>query len=138
MHMAKTAKIIMGPQPNAMHNPRPKTGAQMFHLCSILLMNITIGLLPDSQCLAANERDMGMQSSLKCTIMYTHLKPHETLVRCGPYLSNVLTSALIPGKTGYGGVFALRAPCAHHARYFYDDFPRLSPQVYHCRMKPSS
>ena len=35
-----------------------------------------------------------------------------------------------------GEVFALCAPCVHPAGYFYDDFPRLSPQIYHCRMKP--
>ena len=29
-------------------------------------------------------------------------------------------------------------PCAHPARYFYDDFTRLSPQVSHYRMKPRS
>ena len=50
----------------------------MFQLCSIMPMNIIIGLVPDGQCLAANERDVGMQSSLLCTIMYTHLKLHET------------------------------------------------------------
>ena len=58
----------------------------MFHSCSIIPMNIIIGLLPnsqslaaDSQSLAANERDVGMQGSLVCTITETHLKPHETL-----------------------------------------------------------
>ena len=29
-------------------------------------------------------------------------------------------------------------PCAHLARYFYDDFPKLSPRVYHYHMKPPS
>ena len=29
-------------------------------------------------------------------------------------------------------------PCARPARYFYDEFPRLSPQVYHYRMEPPS
>ena len=40
--------------------------------------------------------------------------------------------------TDFGGVFALRAPCVHPACYFYDDFPKLSPQVDHYRMKPLS
>ena len=31
-----------------------------------------------------------------------------------------------------------RAPCAHPARYFYEDVPKLSPRVYHYRMKPLS
>ena len=39
-------------------------------------VNIMIGLLPDSQCLAANEKDAGIQLSLICTVMYTHLKLH--------------------------------------------------------------
>ena len=45
-----------------------------------------------------------MQSSLRCTIMYTHLKLHETsfgVLWRGPYLSRVLTSAHILGKTGH-------------------------------------
>ena len=50
----------------------------MFHPCFMIPMNIIIGLLPDSQFLAANEKDAGIQSSLICTIMYTHFKPHET------------------------------------------------------------
>ena len=29
-------------------------------------------------------------------------------------------------------------PCTRAARYFYDDFPKLSPWVYHYRMKPPS
>ena len=49
----------------------------MFHPCSTIPMNIIIGVLPDSQCLAANERDVGLQSSLICTILSTNLK-HET------------------------------------------------------------
>ena len=74
----------------------------MFHPCSMILMNIIIDLLPDNKCLAANERDVGMQSSLVCTIMYTHLKLHEhRLVRCGPYLSHIVTSALVLGNTGH-------------------------------------
>ena len=36
------------------------------------------------------------------------------------------------------GVFALRVPCTHPARYFYDDFPKLSPRVYHYHMNPLS
>ena len=62
---------------------RPKAGKQMFHPCFIIPMNI--GLLPDSQCLAANERDIRMQSSLICTIMYTHSNSMKhPLVCCGP------------------------------------------------------
>ena len=29
-------------------------------------------------------------------------------------------------------------PCARPARYFYDDFPRLNPQIQHYRMEPPS
>ena len=50
----------------------------MFRPCSKIPMNIIKSLLPDSQCLASNEADVGMQSSPICIIMYTHLKPHET------------------------------------------------------------
>ena len=100
--MPKTDKILIGPQPNVTHNPtRPRAGKQMFHPCSTITMNISIHLLLDSQCLAANERDMGMQASLICTIMYTTSNSMKhPLVRCGPYLSHILTLALIPGKTG--------------------------------------
>ena len=46
-----------------------------------------------SQCLAANERDMGMQSSLICTIVYTRIKLYETsfgalCLILVPYLNN--------------------------------------------------
>ena len=45
---------------------------------NIVPMNIIIGLLPDTHCLVAYERDVGVPSSRICTIMYTHLKLHET------------------------------------------------------------
>ena len=78
-HMAKTDKILIGPQPNVTHNPpRPNACKQVFDLCSTIPMSIITGRLPDSQRLAANERGVEMQSSLICTIMYTHLKLHET------------------------------------------------------------
>ena len=59
-------QILMGHQPNVTHNPpSPKAGKKMFHPCSIKVMSTIIGRLPDSQCVAANERDMGMQPSQK-------------------------------------------------------------------------
>ena len=36
----------------------------MLHPCSTMPVNIMRRLLPDSQCVAANERDVGMQPSL--------------------------------------------------------------------------
>ena len=80
VHMAQTAKILLGPKPNVTHNPpRPKAGKRMFHPCSRIPMNSIIGLLRDSQCLAANESDVGPQSSLTYTIMYPHLRLCETV-----------------------------------------------------------
>ena len=82
MYMAKTDKILVGSKPNVTHPQRPKAGKQMFHPCSIIPMNLIIGLLLYTQFLAANERGVGMQSSLICTIVYIHLKPHETSLVC--------------------------------------------------------
>ena len=98
----KNSKNPHGTKPNVTHNPPiPKGGEQILHPCSLIPMNIIIGLLPDRQCLAANERDVGMQSSLIRRIMYTTSNSiKHPLVHYGPYLSHILTSALVPGKTG--------------------------------------
>ena len=65
-------------QPNVMHNPpRLQAATRMFHPYSVIPINIIIGLLPDSQCLAANERDVAMQPFLICAIMYTGLKLND-------------------------------------------------------------
>ena len=73
----------------------------MFHLCSIIPMNIII-FLPDSQCRVASERDVGCNlPSYAPSCIPSSKAMNYPLVGCGPYLSHILSSALIPGKTGH-------------------------------------